>query len=534
MKNLGRKKIIIEKEITRNTLIEVLQKALSIHYENQQDCQYLLDYCRGKQTILDRSSESAGYNSSINNKTVINYAWSSVRDIVGYTFGKNTQYTPTSGEYRKDIDELSRILTYESNALADHESSTYASICGFGYLCMLPSEELLSDYMPDIPLVDCSLSPLNTFVIQSARPGNPVTMSVTYYDDEEYTYFNCYTDNEIYIIKTKGIGTLNVGQTIEIAEMINPIGLNPITMVPNNAFLMGDFEVAISVLDAINQLASDTLNDVENVIKSLLIIINAELTEDTVDKVKKNRILELAAGGENKNTPDAKFIYQQLDAMGMQNIREYLEEAYKQIIGIPDRKTRGGGGGDTGDAVKLRDGWADIEIVARIKEQYFKVAKRKQVAVAIKILQKLKLVSKKFRVRHLDIKVPRNNIDNLQTKAQAYSTLNGTKTLHPADSLDMVELTTDIDTKIERGIKFWEEQAEKEIDRNAQRFGDNTGGNTTGNAGGGNTNSVKPGSKGTVEKQQQENQYNTDITETKERKKLIKKENNASKRERIY
>ena len=47
------------------------------------------------------------------------------------------------------------------------------------------------------------------------------------------------------------------------------------------------------------------------------------------------------------------------------------EEAYKQIIGIPDRKTRGGGGGDTGDAVKLRDGWADIEIVARIKEQYF-------------------------------------------------------------------------------------------------------------------------------------------------------------------
>lgn len=510
---VGRKRIIIEKEITRDTLIPILQKALSIHYENQQECQYLIDYCKGKQNILDRTATDAGYNSSINNKAVVNYAWSSVRDIVGYTFGKTTQYNPTSGKFRKDIDELARILNYEGNALADHESSTYASICGFGYLCMLPSEELLSDYMPDIPIMDCSLSPLNTFVVQSARPGNPVILSCTYYDDEEYTYFTCYTDKNVYIIKCKGIGTLTIGQEIEVIEKENAIGLNPITMVQNNSFLMGDFEVAISVLDAINQLASDTLNDVENVIKSLLIVINAELDDDTVAKVKKNRILELVGGDQNNKVPDAKFIYQQLDALGMQNIREYLEEAYKQIIGIPDRKTRGGGGGDTGDAVKLRDGWADIEIVARIKEQYFKVAKRKQVAVAIRILQKLDLVSKEFRTRYLDIKVPRNNIDNLQTKAQAYSTLNGTKTLHPADALDMVELTTDIDSKVERGMKFWEEQAQKEQEMNMEYTEK--------------SNEIKLG-------QQQKNQYNTDIVETKERKKAIKEENKATKRERIY
>ena len=64
-------------------------------------------------------------------------------------------------------------------------------------------------------------------------------------------------------------------------------------MVQNNLFLMGDFEVAISVLNAINQLASDSLNDVENVIKSLLVIINSELEDENVDQVKKNRVLEL-------------------------------------------------------------------------------------------------------------------------------------------------------------------------------------------------------------------------------------------------
>ena len=56
---------------------------------------------------------------------------------------------------------------------------------------------------------------------------------------------------------------------------------------------MGDFEVAISVLDALNQIASDSVNDVENVIKSLLVIINSELDDNTAQSAKKNRILEL-------------------------------------------------------------------------------------------------------------------------------------------------------------------------------------------------------------------------------------------------
>ena len=79
----------------------------------------------------------------------------------------------------------------------------------------------------------------------------------------------------------------------------------------------------------------------------------------------------------------------------------------------------------------------------------------------------------------------------------------------------MVELTTDIDSKVERGIKFWEEQAEKEQELNEKYS------NTEKN------NEIKMG-------QQQENQYNTNIVDTKESKKAIKVENKAAKRERIY
>lgn len=149
--------------------------------------------------------------------------------------------------------------------------------------------------------------------------------------------------------------------------------------------------------------------------------------------------------------------------MGIGNLREYLEEAYKTIIGIPDRKTRGGGGGDTGDAVKLRDGWADIEIVARIKESYFRIAKKKQIAVAIKILQLLGLANIDFKTIDLDVKFTRNKNDNLQTKAQSFSTLHGTKTLDPADALEMCDITTDVVEVIDRGKKYWEDVAEQNL-----------------------------------------------------------------------
>ena len=149
--------------------------------------------------------------------------------------------------------------------------------------------------------------------------------------------------------------------------------------------------------------------------------------------------------------------------MGIGNLREYLEEAYKTIIGIPDRKTRSGGGGDTGDAVKLRDGWADIEIVARIKESYFKIAKKKQIAVAIKILQLLGLANIDFKTIDLDVKFTRNKNDNLQTKAQSFSTLHGTKTLDPADALEMCDMTTDVVEVIDRGRKYWDNVAEQNL-----------------------------------------------------------------------
>lgn len=289
----GRKRIIDDREINEQTIIQILTDALIIHRQNVKDMIYLINYYKGKQDILKRQAPST---SGINNKTVLNYAYSSERDIIGYTFGKPIQIIPRTAKFRKDIKKINDLMEYENSSTVDNEVALLTGITGVGYFYTLPSEEISSENMPENPISINHADVFNTFVIQSAKVGHPVRLSCNYWCDKyaQKTYFTCYTDKDIYRIESEGINTLNsVLEKNTVTRETNMIGLNPIQMVQNNLFLMGDFEVAISVLNAINQLASDSLNDVENVIKSLLVIINSELEDDTVDNVKKNRILEL-------------------------------------------------------------------------------------------------------------------------------------------------------------------------------------------------------------------------------------------------
>ncbi|MBQ0112820.1 MAG: phage portal protein [Bacteroidales bacterium] len=477
----GRKKIIDDREINEQTIVQILTDALAIHRENVVDINSLIDYYKGQQTILNRPAPS---NSEINNKVVLNYAYSSERDIMGYTFGKPIQIIPRKTKARKAIKELTDLMEYENTNTVDNEVALFAGITGVGYFYTLPSEEITSDYMPDVPISLNHADPTNTFVIQSAKISNPVRMSVNYWCDkhEGITHFVCYTDSKIYRVDSKSRYSISGNpKNISVKVEKNLIGLNPIQMVSNNLFMMGDFEVAISVLDALNQLASDSMNDVQNVLQSLLVIINAELEEGSTDDIKKNRILEII-GSDGKNV-DAKFIYQQLDAIGANNLREYLEEAYKVIIGIPDRKTRGGGGGDTGDAVKLRDGWADIEVVARVKESYFKQAKKKQVAVIMKIMKELGVLKQELKLIDIDIKFPRNKTDNLQSKAQSYSTFVGTRTIAPEDALEMCDVTTDVVDVANRGKEYWDKVAEENMAKEKEMMQASTASTEVANSG---------------------------------------------------
>ena len=152
---------------------------------------------------------------------------------------------------------------------------------------------------------------------------------------------------------------------------------------------------------------------------------------------------------------------------GTEVLRQYLEEAYRAVVGIPDRKTRGGGGGDTGDAVRLRDGWANVEIVARNTEMFFKRAEKRVLRLILTILDHANIVTD-LKLTDVDIKFSRNKTDNIQTKVQSGATLHGMNVLDPVDVLELMDISTNPQELIERGAKYQAERQRQELEQQKQ------------------------------------------------------------------
>lgn len=450
----GRQRIILDfEEVTPDNVIEVLNKALNIHAQNRRDCEYLINYFLGDQDILYRTGPET---SNINNKTVINYAYPITREIVGYTFGNPIEFVAKDSNKQPEVTKLSDMFEYEHAYNYDICNAIYASICGVSYAITLPSPDISKDNTPDIPFIMDSLDPRTTFVVQANTIGNPQIMSchmITKTNGKrEYV---CYT-NKYKMVVTDGMKT--------VTTTTNPINVDPITLIENSLFLTGDWEQAISVMNAANLVASDSLNDIEGTIRSLLVITGAEFDEDEKDtdlaQIKTNRLLTLfSPAGTNV---DAKFISPQLDSNSVQNIRDYLDEARNIITGIPDRETNGNGG-DTGLAVQSRNGWTDIEIVARLKEMFYLKGKSKQVAVALNILKNLGKISKDLSVIDIDIKPKRHTLSDISAKTTAFSTLVATGELATIDALELSSLTNRPAEMVERGKQAKKERQEEAI-----------------------------------------------------------------------
>lgn len=459
--NYGRKRIILNyNEVTPENFLEVFELARAIHTSNQRDCEYLINVFLGKQDILNRAAPNT---SNINNKTVVNYAYPITREIVGYTYGSPAEIVQKKSEDRDEVQLISDMFSSESVYTVDTCAAIYDSICGIGYEITLPNPNIDENNIPKNPILFDFLDPRYTFVVQSTDIGNPQILSCM-------ETFDSNGNNKKYIAfndKYKFTLTYNDSKPSVMIED-NPIGLDPITVFENSLFLTGDWEQALSVMNALNQVTSDSLNDIEGTIKSLLVLIGCDLDSEDIDKeevmknIRTKRLLSITNGDGTNGNLDAKFISPSLDSTSVENIREFLEDARNVITGIPDRSANSSGG-DTGEAVLNRDGWTDIEIVAKLKEMFFKKSKKKQLNIVLNILKQLDIISDNLDVIDIEVNIGRHTTDNLGTKTTAFSTLVATGELATIDCLEMSGLTTRVNEVVERGEKAKQQRKEESL-----------------------------------------------------------------------
>lgn len=457
--------------LNSETLKEDLKRVLPQHAYNRQQIRKLQEYLRGWHPEIQNRVKTT--RTDVDNKITVNYAGSITRDIVGYFLGKPIQYTHRRGKFRVQMENFIHALKAENKPLVDYEIAEDCSICGVGYRGMFAEPTARNGTHLKILRLD----PLDTFVVYSADPTKPPVYAVSAYETagdsvgitgqqmNVSTRYKVYTPKAVYEYEDKtsnGMDTM-AGANLEYLRM-TPFyagGGLPIVEYRNNMWRLGDWETAISIMDALDAVTSDGVNDIQQAVNSVLVAMGMELGLEEFENLSTNGFLNVANIPPGVN-PVVEFISQAMDADVGVAMRDYLEATLRVIVGVPDRKNRAGGGADTGDAVFLRDGWQDIDLVASAKEPYFIQAERECLTVMMAILDTYKEI-KSLEAGDIEIHFNRNKTANLQSKAQVFQTLMGSPDnpmLAPEDALDIAGLTNNVADVILRREAFVKEYAE--------------------------------------------------------------------------
>ena len=449
---------VIKLDITRNDLEDVeivcnaINNGMSVHSKNRIEMEYLLNYYKGRQPVLDKEKE---IRPEINNKMVLNHAQMITRKIVGYFLGNPIQYISSGTTGKKElIDELNVYTKYENKATVDKELGEYQSILGTAYRIIYRDGDFSGRADGEVPFEDRALDPLNTFVIYESNISGYPLLGATYHDvnnelgEFEGIRYYVYTDFGRYEFLSQGKDALTPEDLVEFIPY--EVGGIPIIEYPNNLWRIGDWEFATGLMDAINSMSSGRLDDIDQIIQSLLVFINADIDEEVYREMRKEGVVILKSTDNNRS--DVKTILNSLDQSGMNLFAKELEEKLFSLVGVPDRND-GASGGDTGLAIELRDGWADLETICKNKELVFMESEKRTLDVMLHIFNIGR--TEKLNKLDLDIKFSRNKNNNMLVKTQSFQTLLSSRTLNPEDCLSIVDLVSDPNDYIERGQAFW-------------------------------------------------------------------------------
>lgn len=431
------------REITKDNVVDVLQKALGTHELNRSEIDYLWNYYRGKQPILHRTKE---VRPEICNKIVENRANEIVSFKVGYLCGEPIQYVGRNGEEAtaKAITALNELMFAEDKATKDQEIVEWQMICGTAYRLVLPDEKNEED---EAPFELHTLDPRDTFVVYSSEIGNKPLMGVKYYkDDEEVLRFSVYTENRYYLIE---------GDILK-EERAHALDMIPIFEYPANNARLGSFEIVLPLLDTINNVISNRIDGVEQFIQAFIKFVNCDITKDEYEEfLELGAIKVKSADGQ---TADVDIVTNELNQSQTQTLKDDLYNAILTICGIPNRNG-GSSTSDTGAAVLLRDGWSLAEARAKDSEHMFKKSEKKMLKLVLRICRDLCDIN--LRLKDIDLQFTRRNYENIQTKSQVLVSMLQQTKIHPLLAFQHSGLFVDPENAYAMSMQYYEEQQTK-------------------------------------------------------------------------
>ena len=439
---IGRKKIHTdETEVTADNIAGIVNLAMTTdHAVNRNQMEYLFKYERGLQPVIDRVKQ---IRPEICNVVIENHASEIVDFTVGYQAGNpiNLVARSVNAELKhsdKRIVKINEMLAEENKQAKDIELFRNFHIAGVAYLMVLPKDRMTATSPFDLLVLD----PRNTFIVYSndayERPMVAVTYSVLKNGTKRVT---AYSNDYIYEF---GVDTAGGANNFTISP--NILRTIPIIEFAANSDYAGCFEKAIPLMDAINEINSNRVDDIEQFVQSILWLHNAELSEDAKAELKAGGgILQTKSVG---NGNDAKVIYltQQLNQDQTQTYVDYLYKQILQICGVPSREKSSGG--NTGSAMYLSNGYEQAESRAKAMESMYSRSMLQVVDLILTICKLSRNVDsdvKELETRYIDIEFSRDRTYDLASRTNALATLINTG-IEPLHAMRTVDLFNDVET----------------------------------------------------------------------------------------
>ena len=438
----GRRKIFTDKKsITPENVVDVVEKALGVHWKNRMEEQYLLDYFRGRQDIRLKEKQ---VRPEINNKVMVNRANEIVTFKTAYLLGEPLQYVSNGGDdtVSAKVNRLNEFMCSESKDTKDKEIADWMHICGVGVRMVVPDEEGEED---GSPICIYTLDPRDAFVIYYSGVGHKPLAGVLRQWDEEGKPYQCVYTREWYFEIAGGEIKKQEARTIPYI---------PIIEYPNNESRMGAFEVVVPILNAINTIESNRVDSVQDFVNAYDVFQNCEIDDDAYKA--------LSAGGmaiQIKGAPgmEAK-VYRIASELNQTNTQTLVDDLYETALTICGMPNRNGGSStsDTGTAVIYRDGFAEAESRAKDTEKTFIRSEREFLRIVLYICRNTADLD--LQLSDIKPEFTRKNLSNVQSKAQVLAEMLNNSKIHPKLAFEYSGMFTDSEQAYRMSMSWYEEQ----------------------------------------------------------------------------
>lgn len=405
-------------DLNKDNILDELKDAMTDHLVNRTKIEYLWDYYRGKQPILERTKT---VRPEICNKIVENRANEIVSFKVGYLCGEPIQYVGRNANesISKAISELNEMMFSENKASQDKKLVEWQMICGTSYRLVLPDKILDGD---DAPFEMFTLDPRDTFVVYSNDVGGKPKYAVKYCTDKKgINTYSVYTNNHYWEIKDRKI----------LVDRPHSLGMIPIFEYPANTARLGAFEIVLDLLDEINNISSNRMDGIEQFVQAFMKFINCDISKEEYEAfLQLGAIKVKSTDGTNA---DVDMVSNELNQSQTQVTKDDVYNAILTICGMPNRNG-GSSTSDTGAAVILRDGWSAAETRAKDSELMFKESEQNVLKLILRIIRDTRGLSQeiyKLRLKDIELRFTRRNYDNIQSKSQVLDTMLKNPKIHP-------------------------------------------------------------------------------------------------------